>query len=170
MFIFSHYIFQSGRFVSPHVALFFFPQCMKISGLNKHYWELINEVEIQLTRQKVLVAPRCSESNGSSENLSGKPVIWISKPEGLRENVDDFSFPQMEEKIRNPSQPSYQWQKCGVYLQLAVLFFSSFSPNLQLFPIFHTFPQDSHPCWRPGGCRTFVSLLLPLTSSLHHQL
>lgn len=65
------------------------------------------------------------------------------------------------EKIRNPHSLSYQWQKCAVYLQL-IFVFSSFS-TLCNFSLFSThIPLRLTPCCsseRPGGCRTFSSLL-----------
>lgn len=92
----------------------------------------------QLTGAESSSSPRCSESNGSSReplwktcdlNIEARKVwekMWMS-----------FSFPQMEER-RSGTPHSLLINGKNVQFICNSFLFSSFSPNLQLFPIFHT--------------------------------
>lgn len=64
--MFPHYIPQSGRLFSSHVAFF---QCVKISGLKAHLWEPIIESEIIQQQQKVLTALRASGNQDAYRTL-----------------------------------------------------------------------------------------------------
>lgn len=101
---------------------------------------------------------------GAQENLSGKPVIWISPERSERKCGWASPSHDAEEKIRTPTA-SYQWQNVQ-FICNSFLFFHLLSPNLQTFPYFPHIPLALTLLfqWKTRGCRTFVSLL-PLTSS-----
>lgn len=98
MFIFSHYIFQSGRLFSPHVALFFPP-------MHENLWP----------QQTLLRAYKWSWNQLTGAESSSSPQVLREQWE-LREplwktcdlNIEarkvwekmwmSFSFPQMEER------------------------------------------------------------------------